>query len=310
MSIAAIAPLITRGYGLSDEDLDEVIPRENLRDISSLFASAIKNTRERFNTSIRIRVLEFSRASGSDLQGRKHFNVLANAKKNVFYNHLFSNRDCCVFFIYCNYKPQNAKLFNNRIVPHEFAHHFQFVNGFPCFLPNGCPPQYFPEFAKVELIGPQNGEVFVDGSLVGDCRPTFFKDFSERIGDLVCESLLIEEGFTEGIKEEYLELSKQDLRKTLPKSLPSYNHVIRYMGRLWLRDEAEWHELLKRVYKNDSQLHLQMRFNFKKVMKDNKELAQRKTAFREIVEITAKNHYTIYKEVNNVLTYIKQVLNC
>lgn len=309
MSAATVVPFVTKGYGLSDEDLDEVILRENLKDISPLFVSAIKNTQERFKTNIRIRVLQFNRNSGSDYQSRKNFNLLANSEKNVFYNHLFSNRDCCVFFMFSDYSPQNIELFNNRIVPHEFAHHFQFVNGFPCFLPKGCPSQYFPEFARVELIGPHNGEVFVDGLIVDDCRISFFKDFSERIGDLVCENLLIEKGFTEGLKEEYKELSQQDLRKTIPKSFPNYNHIIRYMNRLWLRDEAEWHEILKRVYHNDSQLDLQMKYGFKKVMKANKELGKRKAAFREIVEITARTHYTAYKEVDHALDYIKRVSN-
>jgi hypothetical protein len=307
MSAAQIIPFITKGYGLTDEDLNEIIPRENLKDISALYSSAIKNTQERFNTDIRIRVLQFNRNSGSDYPSQRYYNILANSEKTVFYNHLFSNKDSCVFFIFQDFSPLNIEQFNNRIVPHEFAHHFQFVKGFPCLLPKGCPSYYFPEFAKVELIGPQVGEVFVDGLVIDDARISFFKDFSERVGDFVCESMLIEKGFIKGLKEEYLELSRQDLKKTIPKSVPNYYHLIRYMNRLGLRDEAEWHHILRTVYNDDSQLNVQMKYGFKRIMKDNKELSNRKEAFKEIIEITAKTHYTSFKDVRTALDYIKRV---
>lgn len=307
MSANTIVPFITKNYGLADEDLDVIIPRENLKDISDKFLSSIKSTQNKFVTDIRIRVLQFDNNSGSDYSGRMMFNQLISAQKTVFYNHLFSNRDCCVFFIYAGHRMDNTNFFEDRIVPHEFAHHYQFVTGFPCLLPNGCPPIYYPEFSDVKLIGPLTGDVYVDGLLVNDCRISYFKDFSERIGDFVCESILMEKGFTRGLSDEYIDICQNDLTKALPKSTPNYAHAMRYLYRLGLRDEAEWHELLSRIYSNDSELKIKMEYHLNKILKLNKELEGRKQIFRKLVDLTAKIEYVEFKNADYAIDYIKEV---
>ena len=213
MSLEAVIPLITKDYGLSTEDLNEVIERENLRDVSNKFSLGIENTLRKFKSGKRIRILEFSENSGSTREARISLMNFINAEKNIFYNHVFSNRDCCVFFLYSGYKIEDEKLFYSRIIPHEFAHHYQFTEeGFPCLLLKGIPPVYFPQFATVHEIGPKHCEVYVGNILVKDCLPHFFKDFSERISDFICEGILIAKGFTEGYLKSIVKMSNTTLQ--------------------------------------------------------------------------------------------------
>ena len=278
-----------------------------MKDVSANFVSGIENVQKKFNSDIKIRILEFSENSGSNYEANRIFNYFINSEKHVFYTHIFSNRDCCVFFIYSNYKIVDMQRFNNRTIPHEFAHHFQFVQGFPCLLPKGVPIEGYPEFADVKTIGPKVGEVLIDGLLLKHGLLSFFKDFSERISDFICESILIEKGFTEGYIEEYRELNKNDLTKTIPKSIPEYTCAIRYMRRLMLRDEAEWQQILNRIYPNNPQVNNELAYNLRKLLKQNNELPQRKQAFKKMLDIISKTEYTAFKEIKPALNYIKQM---
>lgn len=309
MSIDEVLPFITKDYGLKDEDLNEIAERENLRDISRKFSSGIDNTLHEFGTKQRIRILEFGENSGSTTKDRISFASLVHAEKNIFYSHLYSNKDCCVFFLYSGHKIKDEELFNCRVIPHEFAHHYQFTEAnFPCLLPHGVPHVYRPQFALVHEIGPKIGEIYVGNLLLKDGLLSFFKDFSERISDFVCEGILIEKGFTEGLLEEYREIAKNDLTKVISMSDPNYRAAIRYVRKLALRDEAEWQSLIHSIFagKLDS-LQGELMYNMKRVLKLNGDYAGRKRAFREIYNISTEMNYESFREASVAVDYIKQI---
>jgi hypothetical protein len=309
MSSNEIIPFITEGYGLSDEDLDEIILRENLKDVSEGYSTCIRRIQDRLHTKLRMRILEFGERSGSSIQVKLFFRQLILANRHLFYNHIYSNRDCGVVLMYSGLKDKNSELFFSRLLPHEFAHHYQLVEAdFPLLLPRGAPSDLHPQFALSAEIGPLECDILVDALLLTEARIHFFKDFSERISDFVCEGILVSNGFTEGMFDEYLEIDTASPIKDIPRDFPSYRATIKYLSRLALRDEAEWHALLKSIYGTDF-TNSKLQLNKKRVLKLNKDLADRKQIFRKIFDISLKTNYHDFRRKEKAVDYIKRVSN-
>lgn len=308
MSLRLTVPLVTTGYGLKDEDFDEIIRMDRLRDISKPFSKSIQLVEDAFGSKARIRLIEFNEASGVDMESNAWYRTLIFAQKHLFYTHLHSNRDCCVLFKYTGLTIKR-ELFEKRYLPHEFAHHHQFTSQYPCFLPKGSPRELFPQFARVREIGPRLGAVYIDNTLLDDKPVMIIKDFCERVADSICEGIIIEKGFAEGILDEYKEKRCQDPAKNYPRQLRSQIAVeIRYMRRLVLLDAAEWNAILSKIYRGDMAVKRLLVYEKKWAIHLNKRYSKAKHAFKKIREILLKTDFRSFKEEKNTVGYIKRVM--
>lgn len=104
MSVPLAASLTTLGCGLKDEDLDEIIVMEKMRDVSSRYSQALTIIRKRFSAGTRIRVIEFDRLSGVDSNTQAWLNALVDVNRHLSYSYIHSNRDCCSLFLYAGFK--------------------------------------------------------------------------------------------------------------------------------------------------------------------------------------------------------------
>jgi len=309
MTISSIISLITKDYGLKDDDMDKIIRREKLKDVSQAYSDAISNIQNKFGSITRLRVLEYNELSGSNRDSKIFFRDLALQSRNVFYNHLFSNKECCVIFVYSGYQMKNSTLFKLRILPHEFAHHFQMTDEeFPCLLPRGVSHDFFPQFASTLELGPRNGLIYIDNLSLEDCLEDFFKDFAERIQDRICSEILKRKGFLKGLLDEYLLTKNDETAKSILRTYPNYEATIRYLSRLALLDEAEWHASIKSVG-GSNQISDKLKLNLRRIMKLNKDFSNRKEAFRELYDLALKMDYKLFREKRFCTSYIKQVSN-
>jgi hypothetical protein len=306
MSSHLVEPLITKGYGLADEDFDEIIRMDRLKDISQNFAESIHKIQESFHCKARIRVVEFDELSGVDFGSNSSYNTAIFVGRHIFYNSISSNKNCCVVFFYAGVVEKLKALFKDRILPHEFAHHYQFAYGdFPCMLGKGVPENLFPQFAKSNPIGPESGQVYIDNLLVKDCRLSLFKDLTERISDTICEGMLRERGFCQGILEQYRTDRNIDPGRGLP---PSQQPAIRYFRRLSLWDVAEWHAILRFVYPNDQAVKSMSSQDRRFAIRLNKEFDRAKNAFKAVYDLCLKTDYNTFKEVKNCIDYMKEIM--
>jgi len=312
MSLSFVIPLVTKGYGLKDEDFDEIIEIERLRDLSKVLSGTIKTTQREFGSNIRIRIIEFNELSGANADSNKWFRTLIGAMRHMFYSHLHSNKDCCVLFKYAGYD-MRKELVKKRTLLHEFAHHYQWATlGFPMFLPKGSVEvkEMNPQFTKCYGIGPSEANVYIDALLLDHNPISLIKDFSERISDFVCEGTLIEKGLKEGILEEYHKKRRHDPAKDYPAlARHKFPVIMRYVRRLALFDAAEWHAILKHAYPNDQSFKKDMVYDKKHVIRLNKKYPKAKHAFRKIHEISLTTDYKSFKELKNAVNHIKQALN-
>jgi hypothetical protein len=306
MSLHLVEPLITKGYGLADEDFDEIIRMEKLKDISQNFAESIDKIQENFHCKAGIRVVEFDELSGVDSSSSSDYNKVIREGPHIFYHPINSNKNCCIVFYYTGVAEKRKAVFKNRILPHEFAHHYQFAFGdFPYMLGKGLPENLFPQFAKSNYIGPESGEVYVDNLLVKDCRLFLLKDLSERISDTICEGMLLEKGFCQGILEQYRAGRNIDPRRRFP---PSQQSAIRYARRLAFWDVAEWHEILGLVYPKDHDVKSMLSHDRRFAIRLNKEFDGAKNAFKAVYDLCLKTDYNTFKEVKNCIDYMKEIM--
>ena len=139
MSIRLVEPLVTKGFGLKDEDLDEIIRMDRLHDISSVYKEELKQILTAFSCHCRIRLLEFDELSGCDEIDNAWYNALISGQRHIFYSHLHSNKGTCVVFLYSN-RAREENTFRKRTLLHEFSHHYQWaIDDFPCLIPKGTP---------------------------------------------------------------------------------------------------------------------------------------------------------------------------
>lgn len=165
MSIELAASLTTLGYGLKDEDLNEIIRMENVRDISDRYSQARSLIQKQFDIKTRIRILEFDRSSGVDATARVWYNAFIDSDRHLMYNTAYSNKDCCTVFLYAGFRGKPKEL-QNRGLPHEFAHHYQWaIERFPFIAPKGCPKELLPQFADCYDVGPEKGTAYIDNVL-------------------------------------------------------------------------------------------------------------------------------------------------
>lgn len=310
MSASYTTPFVIDGYGLREEDLNEIIIMERLKDISQGFSRDIHKIQEKFDSKSKIRVIEFNELSGADVNSNSWFRRLIFARRHIFFNTISSNKDCCVIFFYAG-RDKKDKMLSERFLPHEFAHHFQWASeGFPCLLPKGTPKKFLPQFAKCYEIGPKVGSVYVDNIFLDDNLIFLIKDFSERIADFVCEGILKEKGFRKGYLEEYCLDRNRDPAKNFPIQLrPKLATAIRYMRRLALRDAAEWHAILRLAYPNDRTLKKMLDYDRKYVLHLNKKYGKAKRAFKQIYEISLNTDHNSFKNVRNAVRYIKEIMD-
>jgi len=311
MSLPLVVSLLTKGYGLRDDDFDEIIRMDHLKDVSSKFSKEIHSIQEIFNSKCRIRLIEFNEFCGSNEDANKGFNLLIFGQRHVFYSHIHSNKDCCVVFLYSGKSQAESNLFRKRTLPHEFAHHFQWAAaGFPCLLPKSTPEGLLPQFAKFHAVGPKIGSVYIDGALIENFLITVIKDFSERISDFICDSLLLEKGVTEGFMDEYKTLRNRDPAKAFPIQARSIAPLhIRYSRRLCLRDVAEWQAFLHSYCDRDPDVKNMMDYDKRWVIRLNKDFVNSKDSFNRIYEITRTTDYNSFKEVTKATDYLRQVMH-
>lgn len=308
MSYPFTIPFVTKGYGLREEDLNEIIEMERLKDVSKRFSGPIQRIQRKFNSKTKIRIIEFNELSGANVESEDWFRRRIDGQRHIFFSHINSNKDCCVLFLYSGFDAKQ-KLFSERILPHEFAHHYQWVSeNFPCFLPKSTPKEFLPQFATTYEIGPKVGSVYIDDISLFDNLITIMNDLSERIADFVCEGILKEKGFGESILEEYLRGRNQDPAKNISIQRETMA-PIRYFRRLALRDVAEWHAMLCLAYPNDQTLKKMLTYDKKWIVKLNKKYDKAKYAFNEIYKISLNTNYTSFKKVRNAISYIKKVTN-
>jgi len=312
MSLPFVVPFVTKGYGLKDEDFDEIIEMERLRDVSEKLSETIRTTQREFGCNTRIRIVEFNELSGANADSNKLFRITISSMKHMFYSYLHSNKDCCVLFKYAGYD-MSKELFKKRVLLHEFAHHYQWATlGFPCFLPKCIieAKKVTPQFTKYYGIGPLEAKVYIDAFLLADTPIYVMKDFCERISDFVCEGILIEKGLKEGILEEYREQIGHDPEKDYPVlARHEFPMAMRYVKRMALFDVAEWQAKLRHAYPNGQSFQKDMVFGKKHVIRLNKKYAKAKYAFRKLHELSLTTDYRSFKELKNVVNHIKQVLN-
>lgn len=311
MSVSFTVPFVTIGYGLKDEDLDEIIRMERLNDISQVFSESIEFINNRFESKTRIRIIEFSEISGVDIDSNEWFRSLVSAQRHLFYSHLHSNKDSCVLFKYAGLN-FDRELFEKRLLPHEFAHHYQWESqNFPCLVPKGAPNYYLPQFTKAFEVGPGKGSVYIDNALLIQVPQIVVKDFCERVSDSVCEGILREKGFEEGIMDEYVEQGKHDPAKDyLPqvRAGPEDAILVRYVRRLFLLDEAEWNVLLSQAFPKNQALKSRLRNATKLVMKLNKKYIKAKHVFNRVHDVIQETDYRSFKKPEKAVNYIKQVM--
>jgi len=306
MSLEFVVPLITEGYGLRDEDLNEIILIERLNDVSKKFSGAIRRIQDKFDSKARIRLIEFSELSGSTPDSKLWYSRLIHGHRHIFHSHVHSNKNCCVLFYYAGCT-KDRTLLNKRVLPHEFAHYYQWASqGFPCLLPRGIPKEFVPQFAKYGEIGPRTGQVYIDNMFLDDKPFTVIKDFNERISDFVCEGILREKEFNHQYKEGFLEEYREDRNRDPAKGFSILGKaVVTYMRRLALRDVAEWHALLHLEGLDDESLQGMLVYDKKWITRKNKKYDKAKKAFNEIYKISLNSDFSSFKHVRNAVSYIK-----
>jgi hypothetical protein len=307
MSIQLAANLTTLGYGLKDEDLDEIISMDKLRDISSRYSQALSYIQKRFDTKTRIRILEFDRLSGVDHNGQAWYNALIDANRHLFYSTVHSNKNCCTIFLYGSFRGRSKEL-QNLSLPHEFAHHYQWqTEHFPLIVPRGCPKELLPQFADCCEVGPGKGEVYIDGLLLDEDSVDTFHDFNERASDYICERLLRQKGFTKGILDKY---KSGIIADPASKDQAPYLSELgrRYVRRLALYDSAERDDMFTSLFPDNQDVTDILRKERDRVIRLNTVSATAEAAYDAIVDMLRGTDYLSLKNVPTLVSFIKSTM--
>jgi hypothetical protein len=300
-----INALVTRGYGIKDEDLDEFLPRENLRDISKNYSLELAEIQKKFSVKDRIRIIEFDERSGSNQYSNAQYREMISEEFDIAYCGPYSNRDCCVIFLYAGFNQKQKRLLPGRILPHEYAHHFQFARaGFPCIQSRKMPKEVFPEFVTNFGIGPEKAELHIDGTNLPTGIEFWIKDITERISDFVCERILLKINFSEMLLDQYhLDTRIDPMSRFMHVQIPP--PVQKYMKRLSLVDEAYWQSLLCKTYSDVSSFKHELEYNKNWVLKLNKDFQKGKQTFGEVLNSANSTDCNEFKKVERVVDYVK-----
>lgn len=235
-----IFDFIEKGFGLREEDLNEVIIRENLKDISIKYSKAIQIVQKKFCSDINIRIMEFGWLSGITNFWKIFFKLQIQINHQIFYYPIFSNRDCCVILCYSGLDTNRELI--EELLPHEFAHHFQLVSeDFPCYIPKGIAKEQFYQFATTYELGPKTGSIYIDKLLLDNQLTMLLWDFGERIADFNCEMIIKRRGFDENIIKEW---KNSRINSAKNFSTEPDQNIARYIKRLTLLDTAVMHAFL------------------------------------------------------------------
>jgi hypothetical protein len=304
MSIRLAANLATPGYGLRDEDLDEITIMDKLRDISGRYSQALGFIQKQFDTKTRIRILEFSRFSGADKNAQARYNAFVDAERHLFYSYVHSNDNSCTIFLHAGFRGRPKEL-QNLLLPHEFAHHYQWqTERFPFIAPKGCAKELLPQFADCYDIGPGKGPAYIDRILLDEDGVDVFQDFNERASDYICERILKQKGFQKGILDQYKTVKPADpASKDLAPHLSEIQR--RYVRRLVLYDSAERNNMLTSMFPNNQNVTDLLKKEKDRVIKLNAIFATAEVAYEAIVDMMKKTDYLSLKNVSTMIAFVK-----
>jgi hypothetical protein len=209
-----------KGYGLPDEALEEYA-----RQIPEIKVPGQEEVPARFGHEGRIRIFE--------LTPRDPFYSLLDVpdRPSVHFNLYLSNKKNCVIQVH---RPQENL---EEVLPHEFAHLYQFLEGFPLLVPRCIrDPPPLPGYVCVSgRIGPKKGFFYLDGMIWEPLNEWdsmgILCDFTERVGDFICECIIQEKGF----EEAYHRYPSRAKVNPVPLYPPLYR---RYRCRLSIMDVA------------------------------------------------------------------------
>lgn len=304
MSVELAESLVTLGYGLKSEDLDEIIVMERLRDVSSRFAQALSLIGKQFISTTRIRIIEFDRGSGIDKDANAWFNALADSDRHLYFSTIHSNKDCCVIFLYAHFQ-RKPKVLQERLLPHEFAHYYQWqTERFPFLVLKGCPKELVPQFADCYDFGPEKGLVYVDETLVDENCFLTLRDFIERESDYICEMILKQKGFWKGILNEYKAGRIED--PAVSKWALYLNEAQKkYVRRLAMYDAAEWEAMLSTAFAAEPTVQTLLRVEKEKMLHLNRDFGNVKTSYDAITHMILRTDYLSLKDVSKMIEFLK-----
>lgn len=293
------------GWGLEDEDLDDIIKIENLKDVTQRFSDQIKTIIERFGSVSHLRIVAFNEQSGVDRHSKSIFRLLIQAGRDVNYNSLLSNKECCVILIYPTSAEPSLKSYGH-ILCHEYAHHFQFAYaGFPYYIVKQLLPEPVPPFAKPSEIGPEVGSVFVDDLRLPDLH-TVIHDSIERISDIICEGLLREKNLI----IDFLEWFQHKVALYKDPTVRFRQPVLkRYVERLVLRDNAEIGATVRLAYPNNDDVTMVISQGKKFAIRLNKKLPKASKVHDEIFNLCVNTDFQLFKSPEKVVNYTKKVMD-
>jgi len=132
MSINSVPDIVRQGLGL-EEDLDQIIRIERLRNVSQKFSNQIKPIVDAFRARSRMRVIAFNEQSGIDHDSKRAREVFISGEREVFYIGPLSNRECYVILVYDSIGESKLRSYK-QILPYEYAHRVQFAHESVPFL--------------------------------------------------------------------------------------------------------------------------------------------------------------------------------
>lgn len=308
MSMFSIPDIVEKLWGLKEEDLNNIIRVEGLKDVTHEFSGEIRKTTERFDSLSDLRIIAFNNDSGVDPESKAAFKAWISAGRTIFYHSWFSNKGCCVVLVH-DPKGISRLTAYNHILYHEYVHHFQFTYGnFPYYIAKQGQQEWIPPFVNPCEVGPQTGSAFVDNLLLEDMF-TFVQDANERISDVICEGILREKDLVGDFLEYYEQnvISNEDPNIFLPTTHQS--SLKRYVRRLALRDNAEWGATVRLAYPTEDKAIRLISQGKKQAIKLNKEYSQASQAHDEIFKLCLDTDFNSFRSPKNYLCYFKKVMS-
>lgn len=288
-----------------EEDLDKFIQTEKLEDMTPRFSGEIKEVTSKFDNVSSIRIIKFDKSSGVSSESKEFFNEFLFAGRHVFYLADLSNTKFCVVMV----SPLGIDkvLGNKHVLFHEYTHHFQVAHAnFPYIVPKSWS---IPPFVEPCIIGPEKGDIRIDGFHLDSDTETITADLCERISDIICDGILIDRNLTAGILERCLEAARpQDPTSFIPPHHPKAMVFKKYVKRLVLWDNAEMNARIRKAY---PQKDLSKFLNLikKYAARLNKGIRNAENTFDKIYELSMSTDYNSFKNSQEIISYLEKVLD-
>lgn len=291
-------------WGLPEEDIDNIIKLEKMKDITKNFTKKIKALIKKFDFVAEIRIVSFNRDSGVDDTSNSFFNTMIDNDRNIIYMPDMSNKECCVIFVE---EPNGINVLKNdeSIIAHEYSHHIQFVYaGFPYYYNKGIQSTMgAPSFATPTEFGSSTGKAWVDNLLLPNYGIAI-ADSLERINDIICEGILQEKKIPSGL----ISLYKLNLTKPtpfIPNTLGKSGK--RYIHRLMLRDYAEWGAII--TLSDPKIVSSLLQKGRKKARNFNKKKVHAHQVYDSIFRLCLKTEFNLFREPKKVAEYSREIFN-